>query len=383
MNIFKKKKVEKRDRPQTFKAIVKDWAGAMVFALVMAFIINTLFIQLYAVPTPSMEKNIMVGDRLLVSKLNYGPRLPMTPIALPLVHNTLPFTENSPVNSYSKLIELGYLRLPGFESVERGDVVVFNWPESKDADNNYHPVDKKENYVKRCVALPNDVLEIKEGKLCVNSKAAAIMNHDQSSYIVVTDGSAFNNDFLKEIGVRPYTSDQAATNDMLMIQENQYYMFLSKSQAEAVAKNPVVKFMQEDTFPKDKREDDVIQPASATWNRDNFGPLTIPAKGVTVKLNANNLPVYKAIIERYEGNILKTENGFIYINNQKTDSYTFKMDYYFMMGDNRHNSLDSRYWGFVPEDHIVGKPLLVFWSANDRGGLFDGIRWDRLLKKIE
>lgn len=383
MNIFKKKKVKNEDRPQSFKAIVKDWAGAMLFALVIAFIINTLFIQLYAVPTPSMEKNIMVGDRLLVSKLNCGARLPMTPIALPLVHNTLPFTENSPVNSYSKLIELGYLRLPGLESIERGDVVVFNWPESKDADNNYHAVDRKENYVKRCVALPNDVLEIKEGRLYVNNKSTAILDHDQSSYVVVTDGSSFNNDFLKDIGVRPYNPDPAATNDVLMVRENQYYMFLSKSQAAAVAKNSIVKYMQEDNFAKDKRENDVIQPASATWNRDNFGPLTIPSKGVTVQLNLNNLPVYKAIIERYEGNTLKTENGSIYINNQKADSYTFKMDYFFMMGDNRHNSLDSRYWGFVPEDHIVGKPLLVFWSANDRGVFFDRIRWDRLLKKIE
>ncbi|MND84591.1 Signal peptidase I [compost metagenome] len=160
-------------------------------------------------------------------------------------------------------------------------------------------------------------------------------------------------------------------------------MFLSQTQADAVAKNSIVKFMQEDILPKEKREDNVIQPSTTIWNRDNFGPLTIPAKGVSVKLDLANLPIYKAIIERYEGNSLKTENGLIYINNKKADSYTFKMDYYFMMGDNRHNSLDSRYWGFVPEDHIVGKPLFVFWSSNDRGCFFDGIRWDRLLKKIE
>lgn len=318
----------------------------------------------------------MVGDRLVVSKLNFGPRLPMTPIALPLMHNTLPFTENAPVNSYSRLIELNYFRLPGLETIDRGDVVVFNWPESKDASGDYHPVDKKENYVKRCVALPNDVMEIKEGKLYVNHKAAVIHNQDQSSYIVVTDGSAFNSDFLKEIGVRPYNADPAATNDIIMIQENQYYMFLSQTQADAVAKNSIVKFMQEDILPKEKREDNVIQPSTTIWNRDNFGPLTIPAKGVSVKLDLANLPIYKAIIERYEGNSLKTENGLIYINNKKADSYTFKMDYYFMMGDNRHNSLDSRYWGFVPEDHIVGKPLFVFWSSNDRGCFlmaYDGI----------
>nr|WP_256471393.1 signal peptidase I [Solitalea agri] len=359
---------------------MKEWLGAFVFALVMAGIVHTFFMQLFAVPTGSMEKNIMIGDHLYVSKLNFGPRLPMTPIAMPLVHNTLPFTNN---NAYSELIKLGYYRLPGTETLDRGEIVVFNWPVDKDSKGNIRPVDMKEHYVKRCVAIPNDVLEVKQGTLYINGKQAPFHEHDQSSYLVTTDGSMFNNDFLKELGVREFSSDPNANNDMLIVAENQYYMFLSKAQVKQLKQNPIVKSITEQLQPENKREDDIFQPLNTKWNIDNYGPLTIPSIGTTVKLTLANLPVYKNIISDYEENQLKVENGNIYINGKKADSYTFRMNYYFMMGDNRHNSLDSRSWGFVPENHIVGKPLFIYWSSNDRGSLLDGVRWDRIFKNVE
>ncbi|POY37036.1 signal peptidase I [Solitalea longa] len=382
--LFGKKKTAEVQK----KSVVKEWFGAFMFALVMAGIIHTFFMQLFAVPTGSMEKNIMIGDHLYVSKLNYGPRLPMTPVALPLVHNTVPFTDNnsifsSPVNAYSELIKLSYYRIPGTETLDRGEIVVFNWPVDKDAKGNFRPVDMKEHYVKRCVALPNDILEVKQGKLYVNNIATPMHDQDQSSYLIATNGNTFNKDFLKELGVREFSTEANANNDILPVADNQYLMFLSKKQAELVAKNPVVISITEYILPWNTREDDVFQPSNTNWNIDNYGPLTIPSKGATVELTLENLPLYQNIISIYEENQLKVENGLIYINGQKASSYTFKLNYYFMMGDNRHNSLDSRSWGFVPEDHIVGKPLFIYWSSNDRGNFFDGVRWDRFFKKIE
>ncbi|UKJ08078.1 signal peptidase I [Solitalea lacus] len=378
MKFFRKKDLKQDELPQ--QSILREWLGALTFALVMATIINTFFMQLYAVPTGSMEKSVYIGDRIYVSKLHYGARLPITPLSIPLMHNTLPLGNN--LNSYFSGLQAPYFRLPGISSVQRGDVVVFNFPLDKDSQGNYRPIDKKENYVKRCVALPNDVLTIRNGKLFINSKPAEIKEREQMEYFVTTDGSSFSSEFLKQLDIRKFDGTPSANNDIIPLPDNQYFMFLSEMQAELLSQNPIVKKIQKHVLPAGERETEVFQPSNTSWNRDNYGPLTIPVKGTRVKLTNENLPLYKNIIEVYENNTLTVNDTGIFINGHKQDTYSFKLDYYFMMGDNRHNSEDSRSWGFVPEDHIVGKPLFVYLSFNERGTIFDKIRWNRIFKTI-
>ena len=374
------------------KSVLREWFDAALFAIVAATLIRTFFFEAYTIPTGSMQNTMMINDYLFVSKLAYGPRVPMTPLAVPLVHNTMPFTGGK---SYTEAVEWKYHRLPGFGHVERNDVVVFNFPlgdtviVEKPEDDYYQvcraigrdnvwaqysiitrPADKKENYIKRCIALPGDVLEIKNARVYINGAPNVLFPHSMLNYLVKTNGKM------------PVVDDNLEMT--YMISSSQYIYNLENDQVDQFRKADnvisVTTFMNypagiappepaEWVFPYDT--------ADYKWNRDNFGPLTIPKAGITVTLTPQNIAIYRRIIRNYEGNTLEEQNGKYIINGKEATSYTFKMDYYWMMGDNRDNSADSRYFGFVPEDHVVGKAWFVWLSYGD-----NGIRWKRLFRGI-
>jgi signal peptidase I len=373
---------------------VAGWVEAIVFAVVMASLFHTFIFQMFTIPTPSMEKSLLVGDYLYVSKLTYGPKMPNTPISMPLLHNTMPFSQTG-AKSYSEAIRLPYKRLAGLRPIERDDVVVFNFPAGdtvllENLNVTYYdeariygrnmlekrftivsrPVDKRENYVKRCVALPGDSIRIVNTQLYVNGLKQKEISGQQQVYLVVTS-TPFSFAALDKMGIsREHISYNAPTGE--------YVMPLTADNLEQVRTMSNVIDVQwletgVETFPHDGRG----------WTESNFGPLWIPARGATVQLTVENLPLYERIIDVYEDNDLRVEGDNIYINGVVTTSYTFKMDYYWMMGDNRQNSADSRYWGFVPEDHIVGKASFVWLSLDKEKGLFDGkIRWNKMFRKI-
>lgn len=396
MAFWKKKKVEEAGTgadttPKKKKSVIREWVDAAVFAIVAATIIRTFFFEAYTIPTGSMEGTMLVNDYLFVSKLAYGPRVPMTPLAVPLVHNTLPLTGGK---SYTEAVHWNYRRIPGFGHVKRNDVVVFNFPagdtvitQFPDQDyykacrsegrdyiwNNFQiitrPVDKKENYIKRCVAVAGDVLEVKNGVVHINGKAAPLYPHSKLFHIVTTNG-------------RPPGIDENVEY-IKQFDQTHFQYNLENEQVEQVRKAPNVVSVTPLTMPAGFVTPDPgdwcfpFDSANYKWNADNYGPLTIPKEGVTVSLTPQNIPLYRRIIKNYEGNTLEERDSTIIINGQAATSYTFKMNYYWMMGDNRHNSLDSRYWGFVPEDHIVGKAWFVWLSYGPKG-----IRWSRLLHGI-
>ena len=352
------------------KSFAREWADAIIFATVAASLIRGFLIEAYMIPTGSMERTLLVGDFLFVSKLNYGPRIPMTPIAFPFAHHTMPIFGGK---AYSELIELPYKRLPGFQDIKRNDVVVFNYP--MEADEPYNrPIDKRENYIKRCVGMPGDTISIKDAVLYVNGKLGFQPPEAQLSYLVYTDGSGLNPQRLKDKRLENYYNGQEP-----------YVILMTKDEAEDVKSWSNVKEVipniqkpgrsesAEDTFPNNPHYD---------WNYDNFGPLIIPKKGWTVQLNEMTLPLYRRAISVYEGNTLEEKADGIYINGALASNYTFKMDYFWMMGDNRHNSLDARSWGFVPEDHIVGKALFIWMSHDEDGTFLSKIRWNRLFRGI-
>ncbi len=379
-----------------------DWLDAIIFAVVVVTFINTFFFQAFKIPSSSMESSLYTGDHLFVSKLAYGPRLPQTPLTIPFTHNVIGGKE-----SYSTLIQNEYRRLKGFGHVETGDYVVFGFPHGDTvlvkapaddwyavsrsigrdyAIKNYGPLkvrpsDKKDHYVKRCVASPGDTLSIVDGQVYVNSVAQENWPGVQNSYTVVTDGKRINQVNLDKLGLnlRELWYDQNLPGYP--------YMSLTQEMVEKVSTYPNVVSVTRnvDVWPPDYPDSETsifpFEP-SFRWTRDNFGPLWIPSKGAEVELNMNNLPLYRRIIAAYEGNELEVKDGRIFINSEETRTYTFKQDYYFMMGDNRHNSLDSRYWGFVPEDHIVGKPALVWLSIDGNRKFPKNIRWRRFFKFV-
>ena len=365
-----------------------EWLDALIFALVAATFIRMFFIEAYTIPTGSMEKTLLVGDYLFVSKVAYGPRVPETPVSFPLVHNVMPITGGE---SYSEIIKNDYRRLKGFSNVKRDDIVVFGFPHGDTVlkalpqddyyqlvrmnDNNreytqkmYGPVivrpnDKKDNYVKRCVAVAGDTLSVVNGNVVVNGVPQPEFEGLQSTYTVYTNGSAINPKILREIGLTP----QEVYFDPSL--PGYPDMTLTKSELAKVKDLAVVAEIREniDVYPPDYPDSPILLfpfTENFEWTRDNYGPIWVPAKGATVGLTLENLPLYQRIISAYEKNSLEVKDGEIYINGEKSDSYTFKQDYYFMMGDNRHHSLDSRYWGFVPEDHIVGKPAMLWFSTD-------------------
>ena len=379
-----------------------DWLDAIIFAVVVVTFINTFFFQAFKIPSSSMESSLYTGDHLFVSKLAYGPKMPQTPLTIPFTHNVIAGKE-----SYSKLIQSDYKRLKGFGEVEVGDYVVFGFPHGDTvltkapADDYYmlsrtigreeitraygplkiRPSDKKDHYVKRCVAVAGDTLEIRNGQVYINGTAQEVWPGVQNSYTVVTNGQKINPKHLDDLGVN--LRELAYTQNL----PGYPYMPLTAEMLEKVNRMPnVVSVTQNiDAYPPDYPDSWLtIFPFSSQyrWTRDNFGPLWIPAKGTEVELTLENLPLYERIITAYEGNKLEVKDGVIYINGEEAQSYRFAQDYYFMMGDNRHNSLDSRYWGFVPEDHIVGKPALIWLSIDGNKKFPKNIRWRRFFKFV-
>lgn len=358
-----------------------DTLGSLSFAVVVATLVHTYFIQPYTIPTSSLEKSLLVGDFLFVSKFHYGARTPMTPIAAPMVHDTLPIIKTK---SYLAKPSLPYFRFPALQKIERNDIVVFNWPADtlfhmyKAADKRYDkPIDKKTNYVKRCTAIPGDKIEIKEGIIFINGKESILPERakPQYSYKVAWDGKTpVDLDYIKkELNITD-AFGQIAKDTLI-------FSALPQASVDRLKNIPGLTKVERIIH---KETDKSIFPGTKDWNVDNLGPIYIPEAGKSVELNKETLPFYKKVIGEYEGNDLKVNGDEIRINGQVATSYTFKQDYYWMMGDNRHNSLDSRYWGFVPADHIVGKPIFIWMSID---GINDGIRnwsirWDRLFTTV-
>ena len=365
------------------KSALGEWVNSLLFAVIAATLVHTYFIQPFVIPTSSLEKTLLVGDFLLVSKFHYGARTPITTLAAPMVHDTLPLINKK---SYLDWIQLPYFRFPGFQKVKKNDIIVYNWP--ADTVQQFYnspdriikkPIDKKSNYVKRCVATPGDTLEIKKGVVFINNKRLLLSGRakPQYSYIVKTKRSFGPKHLFKKYNI---------TDDYGVYQKGRIYFFkgLTEEAALKFAKDPMVisvtknlaevgKF-DKSTFPHKKQ---------FPWNHDNFGPLYIPKKGVTITINRNNLPLYKRIIEVYENNEVSIKEGHLFINNKKVDQYTFKQNYYWGMGDNRHNSEDCRNWGYIPEDHILGKPVFIWFSWEQKAtGILNKIRWNRLFTTV-
>jgi signal peptidase I len=369
---FLGKKDPNNATPKKKKSGLREWLDAAVFAIVAATIIRTFFIEAYTIPTPSMEKSLLVNDYLFVSKMHYGPRLPMTPLAIPFVHHTTPILGTK---SYSEAVKWPYKRIWGFGSIERNDDMVFNWPQDKE---NNRPVDKKENYIKRCVGIPGDTLEIRDRVLYINGQPGYKPKYMQFVYQVgmMPTGYDIGQDVKDDLNIYNITNER---NEAIP----NYYSLTDEDVAHLKAIPNCVVILadtfggrmnkgvpQLDIFPQDTTH--------FKWNQDNFGPMWIPKKGATINLTPENIALYKTIITEYEGHTLDTKQIPFLIDGKPAPTYTFAMDYFWLMGDNRHNSLDSRFWGFVPEDHVVGKAWFI-WMSYDK----HGIRWKRLLRGVK
>ena len=359
-----------------------DTVSSLLFAVIVATIVHTYFIQPYTIPTSSLEKSLLVGDFLFVSKMNYGARVPMTTVAMPMVHDTIPFTKQK---SYLNWPQLPYLRLPAIQTIERSDIVVFNWPadtvykfRDKSGKRVEKPIDKKSNYVKRCVGIPGDTLSIKGGIIFINGKELILPERakPQFSYKIALDGKTpVDFEYLfKDMDITDggYFTD----NDK---RDTLYIAALTTANAERFKNIPGITSVKRVIT---NGVDNSIFPHINKWNNDNLGPIYIPQEGKTVTLNSETLPFYKTIISDYEKNELQVNGSEIRINGEIATTYTFKQNYYWMMGDNRHNSEDSRYWGYVPENHIVGKPVFIWLSIDSNGKGFDKIRWERLFTTV-
>jgi len=358
-----------------------DTISSLLFAVIVATIVHTYLIQPYTIPTSSLEKSLLVGDFLFVSKMNYGARVPMTTVAMPMVHDTIPMTKQK---SYLKWPQLPYFRLPGLETIKRTDIVVFNWPADtvyKFRDNSGlrvdKPVDKKSNYVKRCVGIPGDSLSIKDGLVFINGKELILPERakPQFSYNVALDGKT-------PIDFEYLFKDMDVTDGAGFINESRDTLFVSALTAAGAERLKNVPGITAVNRIISKEVEDGIFPHINKWNRDNFGPIYIPQKGKTVALTLETLPFYKTIITDYEKKDLKVNGNEIRIDGKVATTYTFDQNYYWMMGDNRHNSEDSRYWGYVPENHIVGKPIFIWMSWDTNGKGLGKIRWDRVFTTV-
>ena len=408
---------------------VMSWVDALVFALVAVYFINLFFFQNYVIPSSSLEKSLLTGDYLFVSKVSYGPRIPETPLTMPLTQHTLPVVE---CKSYIEWPHWDYRRVKGLGKVELNDIVVFNYPagdtlcsapqyqsydyygmcysigyqlypqrpnpDSLSANDRIkyfntlyeagreelrrneaeygkiitRPTDRRENYVKRCVGLPGQTLQIKNRIVYLDGKANKEPEEVQYTYYVKLK-QHIPDEMLKDLGI--------SMEDLVSLNTAGYMPLTKRAVATLSKRKDLVESIRINT---DASEHD-IYPLNGNmhWTRDNYGPIWIPAKGTSINLTLDNIAVYERPIKVYEHNDLQIKEGKIYINGKEADSYTFKMDYYWMMGDNRHNSADSRYWGFVPEDHVVGKPIFIWWSSDpDRSG-FGGIRWQRLFRFVD
>ncbi len=359
---FKTKKQE--NQPKKSKA--REWLDAVLFAVVVSTIVRGLLFSAYAIPSGSMERSLLVGDYLFVSKISYGPRMPFTPVAIPFLESTL---TNDSIKTYWDGLKLPYFRLPGLSEVKKGDVVVFNKPEEIDK-----PVDVRTLLIKRCQAVPGDVLSIVNGQVLVNGKANINAKEAQTSYEVKTDG--------REINPRIFRDQHIEIRQQLA--ENTFEMIIPTENLPVLKSYSNVKSVQPILKPKGEFDLQIFPHNDHfKWNEDNFGPLVLPKRGMTIPLNDSTMILYKRAIEFYENNKVQVQGKDILINGKKADSYTFKMNYYWMMGDNRHNSLDSRFWGYVPKDHIIGKAMITWMSVDSSASLLNKIRWNRILKVIE
>ena len=424
----------KKSKNKTVLAVM-GWVDAILFALIAVYFINLYLFQNYQIPTSSLEKTLLVGDFLFVSKASYGPRVPNTPFSFPLVQHTFPVINTK---SYLENPQWEYKRLKGFDAIERNDIVVFNFPtgdtvpvkvqnpdyyvssyyegysnlkqQNPDVEPSadacmargreiirsrkdlygelvYRPVDRRENYVKRCVAIPGDFFEIRNNQIFINNEPEEVHPGVQYNYYVQTTGRYFTADMMDKLGIsvddrklQDPVADQQLINYLGLEPNLPVYHFpLTAAMLEKLKNSILVKSIRIEPFAIGG---DVFPYGGGHgWNRDNYGPIFIPRKGSTLKLNSWNLPIYERIIRVYEKNDMTVKDGRIIINGEETEYYTFKMDYYWMMGDNRHNSADSRYWGFVPEDHVVGRPVAVWLSLNKDKGWFEGkIRFNRFFK---
>ena len=384
------------------KTPVREWLDAIVWAVVAALIIRTFLFEAYTIPSSSMEKSLLVGDYLVVSKIGYGPRVPNTPLAFPFVHHTLPWSKTA--KSYIEKPQLPYKRLPGTTEIKRNDPIVFNFPAGDTVSEVYQsnvtfyqlcryfgrdnvmndkkqfgniitrPVDKRENYVKRLIGMPGDTLQIIDGIVYINGEIGEQPNEMQHNYIVKITSNGINPKILEKYniteGYRTAHADELIFNMTADIAEEFRKLPFVKSVERRIA--PVGTEVSEDIFPNDTTH--------FKWNADNFGPIVIPQEGKTVKINTENIALYDRIIRAYELNDMIIKDGKIFINGVETDEYTFKMDYYWMMGDNRHNSQDSRFWGYVPVDHIVGKPVFVWLSIDKNTGK---IRYNKTFRFVD
>jgi signal peptidase I len=408
-------------KPEEKRHWLKEWGEAGVFAVVAATLIRTFFFEAFVIPSSSMEGTLLVGDYLFVSKMSYGAKVPSIPLTFPFTHNTLPFTETTP--SYVDWVKLPEMRIPGWSNVERNDIVVFNFPEGDtvwigDRNRSYygylrttsfktgasvdqirkeviqndiivHPVDKEDNYVKRCVAVAGDLFEVRDQVIYINGQPQPFPDNVQFAYnfkdsrcgenvrdayqselasIGITDIWYYS----QEDSVRTFnvSAPESSLRDLALMtgDDSITRCFYPKGKVKMDALIPMAfESTIDDVFPHDTLH--------FRWNRDNFGPLLIPKEGMTIHLTPDSLVLYERVIRVYEENKLEVKNGTIYINDKAATTYTFKQNYYFMMGDNRHNSLDSRYWGYVPEDHIVGKPVFVWMSKGEHSGF----RPDRMM----
>lgn len=366
-----------------------EWISSILFAIVAATIVHTYVMQPFTIPTSSLEKTLLVGDYLFVSKFHYGARTPITSVAFPMVHDTVPVLG---IKSYWNRPGIPYFRIPGFQDIDRSDIVVFNWPvdtvrKFRDTSGERYdkPIDKKSNYVKRAVGLPGDSLEIIDGRVYVNARPLELPDRakPQFSYIGTTKGQAFDPYTLYKM----YDITDAFYHDP---NTNQFYLqSLTEENFQRLKNHPSVASLERITSPAGERESGIFPNNNRfNWNRDNMGPLYIPEEGATVEITPSTVGFYRRIIETYEGlemgreRKLTVNGNQVLLNGKPIESYTFEQDYYFMMGDNRHNSEDSRYWGYVPENHVVGKPVFIWLSLDPNASGLSKIRWDRMFTTV-
>lgn len=377
------------------KSKAREWWDAILFAVVAATLIRWLIMEPFTIPTSSMENSLLVGDFLFVSKFHYGTRTTTTPLQVPLTHQKIWGTE---IPSYVDWIKLPAYRLPGFTTVKRGEVVVFNIPGIEEDNYNNpdkinlrdNPFDLKMHYVKRCVAIPGDTLEIKQGVVYTNGTREVTPENEQRNYVLFSKVK-ISKENLERFGI--WNENIAAGPMVLNDNRVQYILSLSQGMVDAIRQSKASYILSLDRLPMDQGlqsevfpyyHDNPVKAQQVSWTLNTFGPLWIPKEGVTIPVNEYNLAMYGETIIRYEHNDNTViAGGSLTIDGKKLEVYTFKQDYYFMMGDNRDNSLDSRYWGFVPADHIVGKPLFIWFSTNKDKSFPASIRWDRIFKSAQ
>ncbi len=403
-----------------------EWVSSIAFAIIAATLVHTYFMRPYVIPTSSLEKSLLIGDYLLVSKFHYGARVPMTPIALPMVHDSIPFTD---LPSYLKKPQLPYYRLPAIQKIKRNEIVVFNWPADSLKwmwnDNSgkftYKPIDKKTNYVKRCVGIPGDSLQIIDGTIYINGKESIMPDRAKPQYYyTITGNEAFNtrnfpsyisnNARKRHYNIKKEFWNDSRVQDALKVEayvtkvrEDSLYVevsggistnlidklnitFIPNRMSVNLSQEEVDQLKTESNTQSIERlihsTDETIFPLSDQykWSQDNFGPIYIPKKGETVELNSSSIPFYEHLIKEYERNDVTIDGDTMFINGKVATDYTFKQDYYWMMGDNRHMSLDARFWGYTPFDHVIGKPVFI-WMSYD-GGIFRNPRWERFFTTV-